>query len=46
MSNGKLLPETVYFYLVDLGTTDIDGLTVPEANRYRKGFVYIRRDIE
>ena len=40
---GKLLPETVYFYVIDLGATDKDGNAVEEDNRYRKGFVYIRR---
>ena len=45
-SNGKLLPETVYFYVVDLGDTDIDGNTVSEETRYRKGIVYIRRPNE
>ena len=42
-STGKLLPETVYFYVIDLGDTDLDGNAVEEDNRYRKGFVYIRR---
>ena len=42
-SSGKVLPETVYFYVVDLGETDIDGNTVSEDSRYRKGIVYIRR---
>jgi len=45
-TNGKLLPETVYFYVIDLGDTDIDGNLVDEDNRYRKGFVYIRRGNE
>ena len=42
-TNGKLLPETVYFYVIDLGDTDVDGNAVDEDNRYRKGIVYIRR---
>ena len=42
-SNGEILPETVYFYVLDLGETDIDGNTVSEDSRYRKGIVYIRR---
>ena len=45
-SNGKLLPETVYFYVLDLGDTDIDGNSVSEETRYRKGIVYIRRPNE
>ena len=45
-TSGKLLPETVYFYVIDLGETDIDGNAVEEDNRYRKGFVYIRRGNE
>ena len=45
-TNGKLLPETVYFFVIDLGDTDIDGNAVEEDNRYRKGFVYIRRGNE
>ena len=45
-TTGKLLPETVYFYVIDLGDTDIDGNSVEEDNRYRKGFVYIRRGNE
>ena len=45
-TNGKLLPETVYFFVIDLGDTDIDGNAVEEDNRYRKGIVYIRRGIE
>ena len=32
--------RAVCFYLVDLGTTDIDGLTVPEANRYERFCLY------
>ncbi len=42
-TNGKLLPETVYFYVIDLGDTDLDGNAVEEDNRYRKGYIYIRR---
>ena len=45
-TNGKLLPETVYFFVIDLGDTDIDGNAVEEDNRYRKGIVYIRRGNE
>ena len=45
-TDGKLLPETVYFYVVDLGETDIDGNAVDEESRYRKGIVYIRRPNE
>ena len=45
-SSGRVLPETVYFYVVDLGETDIDGNTVSEESRYRKGIVYIRRPNE
>ena len=39
----KLLPESVYFYVIDLGETDVDGNEISEDTRYRKGFVYIRR---
>ena len=46
VATEKLLPETVYFYVVDLGDTDIDGNTVSEETRYRKGIVYIRRPNE
>jgi len=45
-TNGKLLPETVYFYVIDLGETDIDGNPVDENIRYEKGFVYIRNGNE
>ena len=45
-SNGMVLPETVYFYVVDLGDTDIDGNSISEESRYRKGIVYIRRPNE
>ena len=45
-SNGMVLPETVYFYVVDLGDIDIDGNSISEESRYRKGIVYIRRPNE
>ena len=45
-TDGKILPETVYFYVIDLGETDIDGNEINEDSRIRKGIVYIRRPIE
>ena len=45
-TSGLLLPETVHFYVIDLGDTDLDGNAVEEDNRYRKGFIYIRRGNE
>ena len=45
-TDGKILPETVYFYVIDLGETDVDGNEISEDSRIRKGIVYIRRPIE
>ena len=45
-TDGQLLPETVYFYVLDLGDADVNGNTVGEDNRYKKGIIYIKRPNE
>ena len=45
-TDGQLLPETVYFYVLDLGDTDVDGNDIGEDNRYKKGIIYIKRTNE
>ena len=45
-TDGKILPETVYFYVIDLGETDVDGNEISEDSRIRKGIVYIRKPNE
>ena len=45
-TDGQLLPETVYFYVLDLGDTDVDGNAIGEDNRYKKGIIYIKRTNE
>ena len=43
---GQKLPEGVYYYVIDLGDTDIDGNVVDEDIRRVWGFVYIRTGID